>query len=377
MKRFAVLLALALLPSSVFAAWPSTGSYTAWGKKYLITTQATKIDAVNSWYFLDLADMPTSFWSNVQADGDDIRTTESDGETAVNHKLIFIDVSGQDGLLAIAQPHGGSGASVNVDTYLYSGNSGASGSSSGSVWPSTLECLYMLQEAPTSSAAVLDYTSNARDSQLIGGSMTSGDLITGGPHSTLKCVDFDSNDYVRVPSTIFDDCETTGAYTFFAWVRPGNDVDDYGIFGSAGSQLAVRFATGGTWYTIEALQRNSANSAFFTSTGTADNMVANSWQMVHAVYDGSTLKTYVNGVQTGSVAATTLRSAALNFYMGFDNTTYFRGRLCQVGMYSAALSADQCKTMYTNDTDAGFWVTSEVSGAPSDPGKNSRGFLSF
>lgn len=371
-------LLLLLLPlASVHAAWPSTGSYTAWGIRYETVSQASKIFAVNSWYFVDLVDMPVSFWLNVQEDGDDIRTTEDDGETAVEHKLFFIDVANQQGLLAIAQPHGTSGDTVDVTSYIYADNPAASSASSTSVFPSTLEGLWMLQEEPTSAAAILDYTGNGRNSDTIGGTMTSGDLLarTDGPHSYLKCIDFDSNDYIRIPSTLFDDCETAGAYTFFAWVRPGNAVDDYGIFGSAGSQFSARFATGGSWYTLEALQRNSANSAFFTSTGTADNMAATTWHMIHAVYNGSTLKTYVNGVQTGSVTATSLRSATLNFYMGFDNTTYFRGRQAEVGMYSTALSADQCKTMYTNDTDSGFWVITEDAGAPSAPGKASRGFL--
>lgn len=360
LQYITLLTLLALGAPIAGAAWPSTGSYTAWSKCYKATSQASKVDAANDWYFIDLAYMPTSFWSNVQADGDDIRTTQDDAETAVDHKLIFIDTGTSTGLLAVAQPHGTGGASADVDTYVYSGNAGASSASSTSVFPATLEGLWMLQEEPTSATAILDSTANARNSELIGGSMTSGDLITGGPHSTLKCIAFDSNDYIRLPSTLFNACETANAFTYFAWVRPGNDVDEYGIFGSAGAQFAVRFSTGFSWYTLEALLRNSANTAYTTSTGTADNMAANAWYMVHAVYNGSTLKTYVNGVQTGTVAATSLRSATLNFYVGFDNTTYFRGRQAEVGMYSEALSADQVKTMHTNDTDAGFWVITEV-----------------
>lgn len=345
-------------------AWPSDGSYTAWSTCCKATTQASKITAVNSWYFLDLSLLPAAFWSSVRSDGADIRCTEEDGETAIYHRLIFIDTSISKGLIAIAQPHGASGASVDIESRVYSGNAGASTTSNTAAFPSTLEGLWMLQEAPTSSAAVLDYTGNGRNSDTIGGSMTSGDLLTrsDGPHSALKCIDMDSNDYIRVPSTIFDDCETAGAYTFFGWVRPSLDAAAYGIFGSAGSQLYVRFETGSGWYTLEAHQRNSANSAFFVATSTSDNMAKNVWQMVHAVYNGSTLKTYVNGVEKASVSATSLRSATLNFYIGFDSVTYLRGRVCEFGMYSTALSADQIATLYANETDAGFWVTAEVEG---------------
>lgn len=342
-------------------AWPSTGSYTAWSKCFKVTSQASKITAVNSWYWLDLALMPSSFWSAVQADGDDIRTTQDDMETAVDHKLIFIDTSAHQGLLAIAQPHGSAGASSDIDSYVFAGNSGASSAGSTSVFPSNLEALYMLQEAPTSSAAVLDWSGNARHSTAIQGSMTSGDLTTDGPFAGLKCVDFDSNDRVNVPSTIFDDCETANAYTFSAWFKPSNDVSDYGIFGTAGSQFAVAFKTA-TWYTIEAISRRSDNAAFFTAIGSSDVIAVNVWAKIDVVYNGSTLKVYVDGSQIASVTATSLRSAALSFYIGMDNTTYARGKIAQVSMISAALSADQIATLYANEKDAGFWVVSEVSG---------------
>lgn len=345
-------------------AWPSTGSYTAWSKCFKVTSQASKITAVNSWYFLDLAKLPSAFWSSVKSDGADIRCTQDDGETAVYHRLIFIDTSVSKGLIAIAQPHGSSGATVDIDSYVYSGNAGASTTSNTAAFPSTLEGLWMLQEEPTSSAAILDYTGNGRNSDTIGGTMTSGDLLTraDGPWAGLKCIDFDSNDYVRLPSTIFDDCETAGAYTWFGWVKPDFDVADYGFFGTAGSQLYIRFATGGSWSTLEAHQRNSANSAFFISTGSSDNLTADTWFFLHVVYNGSTLKCYVNGVQTSSISATSLRSAALAFYIGFDSTYYSRSRIAEVGIYSSAFSADQVATCYANETDAGFWVVTEVSG---------------
>lgn len=372
MIRILLTLLLGLIPTIAHAAWPSTGSYTAWSKCYKATSQASKIDAANSWYFIDLADMPVGFWSNVQADGDDIRTTRDDAETAVNHKLVFIDTAAHTGLLAVDQPHGSGGATADVDTYVYSGNVAASSASSTSVWPSTLEALYMLQEAPTTNTAILDWTSNARNSTAIAGTMTSGDLVTTGPHSGLKAIDFDSNDRATVPSTLFDDCETAGAYTWFAWVRPRVDVADYGIFGTAGAQFAVSFKTS-VWLTLEAQSRNSGNTAYFTATGTADNMAKSVWQLCHVVYNGSTLKTYVNGIEKGTVAATSLRSAALGFYIGYDNTQYSDSRLCEVGMYSTALSADQCKTMYTNETDAGFWVITEVT----PPASSNGSFLFF
>lgn len=372
---FLVLAVMSIVALRADAAWPSTGSYTAWSKCFKITSQASKIDAANGWYWLDLDDMPIEFHNAAQEDLDDFRVT-SDGETAINYRLIFYNASADTGLVAIEQPHGSSGASVDVDSYIYIGNAGASSGSSTSTFPSTLECLYMLQEAPTSNTAVLDYTGNGRNSTAVVGSMTSGDLVAGGPHSGLKYMDFDSNDRITVPSTLFDDCETAGAYTWFGWIRIGYTATNNGVWGAAGTQQHIR-VDHVNYAGVEAQHRNSANSADFLTDDSTAYVTENTWHMVHAVYNGSTLKLYLDGIEKSSVTATSLRSATLAFNIGHDNTTYLRNRACEIGMYSTALSADQVKTMYTNETDSGFWAISEHTGAASDPGKTSRGFLTF
>lgn len=316
------------------------------------------------WYFLDLSLMPSAFWSAVQADGDDLRFTEDDGETAVYHRLIYIDTGTSTGLVAIAQPHGSAGASSDIDTFCYVGNAGASSTSTSSVFPSAMTCLYMLQEAPTSNTAVLDWTANARHSTAIAGGMTSGDLVTGGPHGGLMCLDLDSTDRVTVPAEIFDDCETNNAYTWFGWLKLRNDNNDRGAFGAAGTQFSVRWDFSS--YGFTATQRNSANSANFFAEDTTHATTA--WHHVCIVYNGSTLKVYVNGVEEDSVSATSLRSASLGFFIGHDNTTFFNGYMAEVGLYAEALSADQIATWHANETDALFWDIVEEAGSSGNTG---------
>ncbi len=361
MKRFAIALLLAisaLAPVTVAnAAWPSDGSYTAWSNCFKITTQATKIDGVNDWYWLDLDDMPVEFHNAAQSDLDDFRAT-SDGETSINHRLIYYDAGTDTGLVAIAQPHGSSGASVDVDSYVYIGNAGASSTSTTSTFPATLECLYMLQEQPTSATAILDYTANVRHSTALAGSMTSGDLVTGGPHSGLRAVDFDANDRALFPSTLFDDAETANAFTWFGWVYPTYTATNTGIFGANSSpQLHVTHTDGSN---IRGVARNSANTSSFTSESADGGFSENAWSFIAVVYDGSTLKTYRNGVEKSSVSATSLRSATLNYFIGHDNTTFSRSKLAEIGLYSAAMSANQILAMYGSATDASFWVIAEV-----------------
>lgn len=342
-------------------AWPSTGSYTAWSHCFKVTSVATKIDAALDWYGLNLALMPANFWSNVKSDGSDLRFVEDDIETAIPHKLCYINTSNSTGYVFLHLTHGASAASVDIDSYVFVGNAGASSTSTDDVFPANLQGLWALQEEPTSANAVIDWTGNGHNSTSIAGSMTSGDLIAAGPHSGLKCLDFDSNDRVVLPSTLFDACETAGAFTFFCWAKPEDEDTDIGLFASEINQFQLLHKNSGA---INTLLRNSTNSGeFIADSGLWQDWVLDEWALIHVVWDGSTLKAYHNGVERASVAATSVRSTTANFSLGRGYSLFWRGKIGVTGMYSAALSADQVATQHKNDTDSGFWSISEHTGS--------------
>lgn len=358
---YAFLLALsALAPvARVEAAWPDDGDYAAWSHCFKLTTQATKIDGALDWYWLDLDDMPPEFWANVKADGGDLRFVEDDLATAIYHRLIFIDTGTGKGLVAVAQPHGAMGATVDIDSYVFVGNAGASDPAI-SPFPNTVEGLWMLQEAPTSSTAVTDWSGNGRNSTSIAGSMTSGDLITDSPHSGLKSLDFDSNDRVVLPSTIFDDVESNSAFTFWSWAKPEDEDTDVGLFASEINQFQFLHKNSGAMF---AALRNSTNSGdALADSGSWQDWLLDEWAMVHVVWNGSTLKIYHNGVERASVAATSVRSTTTNFSLGRGYSVFWRGKIGETGMTSNALSADQVVTMRANVNDAAFWLIEEYSG---------------
>jgi hypothetical protein len=341
-------------------AWPSSGSYTAWSKCFKCTSQASKISAVLSGYFLDLSLMPSAFWGAVQSDGDDLRFTEDDGETAVSHQLIYINVGATDGLVWVAQPHGSGGASADVDTYCYVGNAGASSTSTSAGYPSTLEALWMLQEAPTSSTAVVDWSGNGNGSTSIAGSMTSGDLIAGGPFAGLKSLDFDSNDRLVFPAALFNPCEAASAFTFSCWNHPDDEDTDIGLFASEINQFQLLHKNTNA---INALLRNSTNSGeAIADSGLWQQWWVDEWSLIHVTWDGSTLKAYLNGVERASVAATSVRSVDSNFSLGRGYSAFWRGKIGPTAVHSSTYSADQCATQYNNEAGTGFWVIAEVTG---------------
>lgn len=371
-----VLAACTLAPvAPVAAAWPADGDYAAWSHCFKLTTQATKIDGALDWYWLDLDDMPPEFWAHVKSNGGDLRFVEDDLVTAIYHRLIFIDTATGKGLVAVAQPHGGSGASVDIDSYVFVGNSGASDPAV-SPFPSTLQGLWMLQEAPTSASAVADWSGNGRNSTSIAGSMTSGDLITDGPHSGLKSLDFDSNDRVVLPSTLFDACETAGAFTLYIWAKPEDEDTDVGLFASEINQFQLLHKSSGA---INVALRNSTNSGDgIADSGSWQDWLLDEWALIHIVWNGSTLKAYHNGVERASVTATSVRSATTNFSLGRGYSLFWRGKIGETGMMSNALSADQVATMRTNVTDAAFWLIEEYTGGGGGGAtakQKARGFL--
>ncbi len=357
MRRFLVV-ALLVLPGLAHGAWPSSGSWTAWSAKFKLTSQSSIITAACDYYVLDLSLMPALFWSSVAADGDDIRCTQDDGETQVDYHLAYWDYGNTDGVLVIEQPHGASGATVDVDTYLYVGNAGAAAGTTSGAYPSAMQGHWWLQEQPTSATAIKDATANARNSTSIMGTMTSGDLVADAPYGNMKSIDFDGNDGITISSTVLDAGETASRFTISGWAKPSDASADRALMGTSGAQLNLYRENTGTvgWY---GEARNSANSANFTTTATSGSTGA--WQKVDFVWNGSNIYLYLNGSQISSAACTSWRSATLAWNLGYANGVWMVGQIGPCFVRSDALTADQIYTLHAcESSNSTFWAISEV-----------------
>ncbi len=75
-----------------------------------------------------------------------------------------------------------------------------------------------------------------------------------------------------------------------------------------------------------------------------------SWKFIAGVFDGSTVKLYVNGVLDTTVAKTTpIGYSSLDMMIGYNGTganEYFKGRLDEIRIYGRALSALEISTLY-------------------------------
>lgn len=103
--------------------------------------------------------------------------------------------------------------------------------------------------------------------------------------------------------------------------------------------------------TLEGRLRNSSGAAFTVSS---TSVLVNQWQHAAMVYDGATLKLYMNGSLATSVPANgTITNVAVDFLLGdllFQlEHFYLDGRLDEVALFSRAISATEVECLAYGD----------------------------
>mgnify|MGYP001447165963 CR=1 FL=1 len=215
-----------------------------WAYRSKITIDADKVngDLSNFSIYMDLSDMPAHFFTNVDANGADLRVTKTQSrEVAI--ELVEIDTVNGTGELYF-QANGTLSSSDDTDFYIYYGNNGASlyanGDTYGSdnVWDDNYVGVWHLNDDP--SGTVYDSTVNNYDAST-SGSMNSADLlsISGG---LGRSYDFDgSDDYLAMPNFsgefgnngtfsiwMKQNSETPGSYPGLSYMGSSTSTDLYG-----------------------------------------------------------------------------------------------------------------------------------------------------
>lgn len=170
--------------------------------------------------------------------------------------------------------------------------------------------------------------------------------LAGDPSSAVGLV----NGYVEIPDS--SSLSLTGPYTLEAWVRAraggqqslvekyqSNQClpsrDGYGVRLVAGNKLQP-FSIGGDQLRVGAASERSVRQTI--------------WQHVASVYDGTTLRTYIDGrlqSETPLTTAPTDGSGSLKLgARGDDAGDLFEGWIDEVAVYDTALSADQVDAHY-------------------------------
>ncbi len=160
-----------------------------------------------------------------------------------------------------------------------------------------------------------------------------------------KCLKFDgTDDYVSVPDS--SSVSLTGSFTLSAWINTKSNtvqqsiIEKYDTPGYNGYILRILSSGKIAAYT--------AGSAGNDSVTGATTITTNTWNHVVAVYNGTQIMIYLNGILDGTTSTTrnptdgsgTLKIGA----RGDDAATTFKGSIDDVKIYPYARTASQIKT---------------------------------
>jgi hypothetical protein len=221
LRRLAItiLVAITMMTPSQ-AAW-FNGS---WSSREKITVKASKVngDLTEFPIYLNLADMPDSFFSTVNGTGADIRMTSSDEISETSFELVEIDTANGTGELWFKAP--ALSASTDTDFYIYYGNTSAVAYAdtdpygTHDVWSNGFVAVYHLNEDPTGGVgSIKDSTAFNNDANPTGAFLSSN-----LQNSQIgKGIYFEGNgNYIRIPNSASLENVQENDYSLSSWFYP-------------------------------------------------------------------------------------------------------------------------------------------------------------
>ena len=337
-------------------AWHDTD----WSHRVYISIDATLVDEATDYIPVFLSKGDTTFWSNVQADGDDIRFTEDDGETELAHYLAgtFTD-SGTTGTACyLVDVSGIISASSNVSFFIYTGNGSASayGVSDtygrNNVFDANTVAFYLPGETTT------DLTGGGYDLTAVNTPGTAASAFEG-----ITAADYDSSSsqYHYVNSAAISDWPLT----LQCWV-------DFDAFGSARCPIGIGKETSGavsyaygyitaTWACyLEGDTGGAYSSAAVAGTETVDTLY--SFALTRDANTGTTTLYRDTTTDTDTTTLTTPSFSRMGLAAAPDDTPayYFDGQISVAGFHDVERSANYISTNYNAWTDSGFLTWGET-----------------
>ena len=155
--------------------------------------------------------------------------------------------------------------------------------------------------------------------------------------------------------TLANSLVTSGARTISLWVKPtsfGSNKIVYNDLSTSNTAGEMQIMIDGSGYLH--FFRRTGNSTDIDTLVTDTTIPTNKWTHVIAIYDGSLLKIYRNGIldATTSSSSTYTASAGANEKIGVNesNTGFFDGYLDDFRVYNRALSLAEILKLYNGNT---------------------------
>jgi hypothetical protein len=200
------------------------------------------------------------------------------------------------------------------------------------------------------------------------GATVSTDVPATIKFTNTQSLSFDGvNDYVSLTDS--STLSPSSQITMSAWVKPTEITGERRdiIYGSLGYFMGINANGKATSYIHNGVWKQAEQT-----TGTTPQL--NQWSLITATYDGSTLRTYVNGVSVGSSAVSGQISNPTRITIGqvFNGggTERFKGLIDDVRIYPRALTQAEITTL-AQGNQLGIYVEGDItsSGGTFDFGK--------
>lgn len=205
--------------------------------------------------------------------------------------------------------------------------------------PSSAVARYTFDDADTSSGTAEDIWNN-NDGTINGA--TTGVSGANQTYTTNEAYDFDGTDDFVEASGI----TVTGEFTFAAWVN--TDVTDgsfRNIMGDASSSGAKLLLADDNWIQGQIQGSSGTNGSVNSSV-----INTNQWYHTALVYDGSTLRLYLDGTEVDSTPTGPKPSGDRTFKVGGQTSFghYWDGAIDDPRVYDKGLTSTEVSDLYNN-----------------------------
>jgi trimeric autotransporter adhesin len=212
-------------------------------------------------------------------------------------------------------------------------------------WATDYQAVYHFSET-TYTGTTTDGTANGNTGTMTG--MTSSNLVTG---KVMNAYSFNGSSSSIKTSGITN---LTGNFTISAWVNmtvAGRDQkimtnENSSGLSSGGVKLGIYSNN------IPESEGGTALSRGATPTGTT--LAASSWHYLQSIYNGSSLSTYIDGVQYAIVNTTQNPTQITPYYIGVGeggNQYYFDGLIDEARVSNVAKTSDWIKAEYVDQNN--------------------------
>ena len=331
---------------------------TDWDYRVEITVDNTQVDGDVSDFpvYVDLSDMPSSFFTNVDSAGADIRITRADGTTECAFELVSIDTGASTGGLHFKANFLSSSSDTSFK--IYYGNASASAYA--------VDATYGRNNVWTDLEMVNHDGGSTVDSTGIHSMSAIGSPVSGGV-SAPTGAGTSYNGTSQYVNTNANNLNVNNDYTLSAWINVDIDRNQSPIIGAFNSISVAP----GYWIWINRLTSSNGYGLCMqldNGPGDADSVpnssnrvdVADGWSHIAMVRDGNDYKSYINGslADSGTLIKGGLDTTSDILIARLDNgSLYFPGSISELRMQQSVKDADWISTEYNNQNSPSTFYT--------------------